>query len=443
MSSPTLRVAVVGAGPAGLYVADALTFQEDVPVQVDLIDRLPTPFGLLRYGVAPDHLKMKALSSTLQRTLDHDDVRFFGNVEVGRDVTVDELRERYSAVVYTYGASADRRLGIDGEDLAGSHSATEFVNWYSGHPDIASDRFDLSGVTTAVVVGVGNVAVDVARMLVKDPDQIATTDVPTAVVAALQTSAVTDVHVLGRRGPLDAKFTLKELRELGELDGVDVVVDGADFCEPQDRVDAAGPQQKRSYDTMKAWAERPLAGARRRLHLHFWTAPDAATGAGSLAAVQVRRTRDGGAYASGEARVIDSQLLLRSVGYRGLSIDGAPYADETGTVPHEDYRVLREGSMSVGEYVAGWIARGPSGVLGTNRADADKVADLILADRSSLPRREAVDVVGLLRDRGVEVVECDGWTRIDQGEVALGQSESRARAKIATWDALMAAARLA
>lgn len=231
-----LKVAVVGAGPAGMYVADALIYQKDVPVQVDIYDRLPTPFGLLRYGVAPDHLKMKSLARALQRTLDDDQVRFFGNVKVGTDVSVEELCQGYHAVAYTFGASGDRRLSIPGEDLAGSASATDFVNWYSGHPDVQPDRFDLSGVTSAVVVGVGNVAVDVSRVLVKSVTDLRSTDIPEAVLERLAASGVTDVHVLGRRGPTRAKFTSKELRELGQLDGVDVVVDPAHLEPTEDEV---------------------------------------------------------------------------------------------------------------------------------------------------------------------------------------------------------------
>jgi len=441
MPSSTISVAVVGAGPAGLYVADALTFQEQVAVRVDLFDRLPTPFGLLRYGVAPDHLKMKATAVGLQRTLDQDNVRFIGNVEVGRDISVEELREHYSAIVYTYGAATDRRLGIAGEDVRGSHSATEFVNWYSGHPDADAPGFDLAAVESAVVIGVGNVAVDIARMLIKDANEVAATDVPASVADAFRASRVTDVHILGRRGPLDAKFTLKELRELGELAGVDVIVDGRDFDVSPEVVDAAGPQHKRIYELMKGWAEREPTGAGRRLHMHFWTAPVEAVGESALSEVVVRRTRSGNGYAEGDVGRLEAQLMLRSVGYRGLGIGGVPFSEDAGTIPHDDYRVLRDGTISAGEYVAGWIARGPSGVLGTNRADADQVAERIVADRGVLADAKDDDIVELLRGRGRDVVDCAGWSGIDRAELDLGQRQGRARAKLSTWGDLLSAAR--
>lgn len=444
MTAP-LRVAVVGAGPAGLYVADALVYQKDVPVQVDVFDRLPTPFGLLRYGVAPDHLKMKSLAKALQRTLDDDAVRFFGNVEVGRDITVDELRASYHAVVYTFGASADRRLDIPGEDLPGSSSATDFVTWYSGHPDVPPERFDLTDVTSVVVVGVGNVAVDVARVLVKDVAALRTTDVPESVLARLERSGVTDVHVLGRRGPTHAKFTPKELRELGELEGVDVVVDPAQLELADDELTeiAAQPGLGQNVDLLRGWSERGLTGAPRRLHLHFWARPLEVVGDDRVRAVRVEPTRlEGGkVVAAGEPEELPAQLLLRSVGYRGIELRGVPLHDETFTVPHTDGRVHRGKEVSAGEYVAGWIGRGPVGVLGTNRSDAESVVERILEDVPALLQRQpSSDVEALLRERGVKAVDCAGWTAIDATEVELGRGLGRARSKVATWQELLAAA---
>lgn len=442
----TLKVAVVGAGPAGMYVADALVFQQDFPVRVDVFDRLPTPFGLLRYGVAPDHLKMKALASALQRTLDDERVRFLGNVEVGRDITVEELRTHYSAVVYTFGASTDRRLDIPGEDLPGSASATEFVNWYSGHPDVPCDRFDLRA-RTAVVVGVGNVAVDVARILVKDVDELASTDLPTDVVKVLRDSAIADVHLLGRRGPLQAKFTHKELRELGELTGVDVLVDPNDLALSDEEVDLleAEPALQRNLDTLREWSAREPSGAARRLHLHFYTRPVELVGPEAVTGVVIERTAldsHGRAVPTGQSTLLPAQLVLRSVGYRGVALVGVPLDEGTGTVPHELGRVVRNGAVSPGEYVAGWVGRGPVGVLGTNRADAEVVVERLLADAPELKEAPDVDVREVLTARGIDVVGCDGWNQIDSAEIARGRDEGRRRSKLATWGELLSAARI-
>ena len=443
-----LRVAVVGAGPAGMYVADALTYQKQLPARVDVFDRMPTPFGLLRYGVAPDHLKMKSLARSLQRTLNDERVRFFGNVNVGSDVTVDELRSAYHAVVYSFGASSDRQLDIPGEDLAGSTSATDFVSWYSGHPDVPEDRYQLEGVSSAVVVGVGNVAVDVSRVLVKSVDELRQTDIPEPVLARLAHSGVTDVHVLGRRGPVHARFTSKELKELGELDGVDVLMDPAQLelsSEDQEEL-AAEPAQQRNLDIMAEWAERGATGAPRRLHLHFWSRPVEVLGAeGRMTAVRIEPTRlqDGRVVADAPRYDLPAQLMLRSVGYRGVELPGVPLHDDTYTVPHVDGRVHRNEEVSVGEYVAGWIGRGPVGVLGTNRSDAESVVDRLLEDVPVLLQQElSGSVEALLAERGVNCVDCDGWLAIDAAEVARGSALGRPRTKIATWDQLLAAAEI-
>ena len=442
-----LRVAVVGAGPAGMYVADALVFQQDVPVRVDVFDRLPTPFGLLRYGVAPDHLKIKSLARALQRTLDDERVRFFGNVHVGSDLSVDELRAGYHAVAYTFGASADRRLGIPGEDLAGSSSATDFVTWYSGHPDVPADRFHLGDVRAAVVVGVGNVAVDVSRLLIKGEEALRETDTPVQVLERLAGSGIADVHVLGRRGPVHATFTPKELKELGDLAGVDVVVDPAQLVlSDADRARlAAEPALQRNLDTLGEWAQRRPTGAPRRLHLHFWTRPVEVLGAGGrVRAVRVEPTRleAGRVVADGPPHDLPAQLLLRSVGYRGVELAGVPLHDETCTVPHVDGRVHRHGQVSPGEYVAGWIGRGPVGVLGTNRSDAEGVVERLLGDAPALLARElGPPVDGLLAERGVAPVDGAGWTAIDAAEVDRGRELGRPRSKLATWDELLGAAR--
>lgn len=430
-----LTIAVVGAGPAGLYLADEMLRQDGRDVRVDIYDRLPTPFGLLRYGVAPDHLKMKALASPLQRTLDDERVRFLGNVEVGRDVTIEELRANYSAVVYTYGAASDRVLGVAGEELAGSTSSADFVRWYSGHPD-AAVQSALVASDTAVVVGAGNVAIDVTRMLVKSPEELASTDVPDDVLEVLRKSQVRDVHILVRRGPAQVKFTSKELRELGTLEGVDVVVDPAQLSLTEQEQDALASDRAagRSVALLNDWAARERTDAERRIHFHFWTSPTAFTGHDSVEAIQLTQGRT-----PVEREPLAAQLVVKCVGYRGTSIADVPFDDAAGTIPHRDGRVLRDGEVSPGEYAAGWISRGPVGVLGTNRANATEVVVEMLND--DLRDVELWDAPGELAARGVDLVVGAGWAAIDRAECALGQTRGADRAKIASWDRLLEAAR--
>jgi ferredoxin--NADP+ reductase len=440
----TLRVAVVGAGPAGLYVADALTYESPFPVRVDLLERLPVPFGLLRYGVAPDHLNIKAAGDALQEVLERDDVHLFCHVRVGEAVTVEELRARYDAVFYTLGASRDRRLGLPGEDLAGSTSATSFVNWYNGHPE--SPPWELLDASTVAVVGVGNVAVDVARILLKDPDDLLHTDAPQSVVDVLRRSAVTDVHVLGRRGAEHAKFTPKELKELGELPGVDVVVEPGSV--PAEDPPGLRPPVRRNLAVLREWAARTSTGAPRRLHLHFGAVPVALLGEDRVTGVLVERTapgEDGTARPTGERWELPCGLVLRSVGYRSEPLPGVPFDDESGTIPSEDSRVVRDGAARPGEYVAGWVKRGATGILGTNRADAsDAVESLradaphLLADRPDEPE----GVAGLLAERGVEHVDLARWVAIAEREARHGVPHGRQRVKLAELAELLEAAGL-
>jgi ferredoxin--NADP+ reductase len=443
-----LRVVVIGAGPAGLYTADALRFQTSVEVQVDVLDRLPTPFGLLRYGVAPDHLKMKSLSVVLQRVLDDPGVRFLGNVACGTDLSVDELRERYDAVVYAFGAAVDRRLGIPGEDLPGSTSATALVAWYSGHPDVElpACRLDVRG---AAIVGVGNVAVDVARILTKPVAELRSTDMPDSVLAALGSSAVTDVHMLGRRGPADARFTTKELRELGELDGVDVVVRKEELAldERGAAAVAADPGLARNLEVLREWADRPLTGAPRRLHVRFGVRPVAVLGTDRVEGLHVERCAvdgTGTVRGTGEVEQLDVGIVLRAVGYRGVSFTGVPFDEDSGTIPTDGAaRVLRAGAVSPGEYAVGWIMRGATGVLGTNRADGQDAADALIADADALRARAirpADDLLDLLHARDVQVVPTSGWGAIDAAEVRLGAEQGRKRTKIVPRAELMRAA---
>ncbi len=443
---PSLRVAVIGAGPAGIYTAEALLAQQVVPVTVDLFDRLPTPFGLLRYGVAPDHLKVKQVAKRLQLVLDDPRVRFIGNVECGRDVSADELRERYHAVVYAFGAASDRKLGIPGEELPGSLSAREFVAWYSGYPDeaMASDALAAPG---AAVIGLGNVALDVARVLARPVHELEHTDIPDDVLDALRDSRITDIHLVGRGRPVAAKFTTKELREFGEIDGLHVVVDPDDLVltAEEDALVAADATTARNLAVLREWAERPAPAApRRRLHWHFGARPVELVGAERVEALRlehhIERPVTGGDDRPEELAV---GLLLKAVGYLGIPMAGVPFVPERGVIPTESTRVLREGSVSLGEYAAGWISRGATGVIGTNRSDGKAVADAIVTDVDALAARMVLedDVVDLLRPRDPELVLLDGWAAIDAAEVELGKRTGRARAKINVTDWLLEAAR--
>ncbi|MGX1268200.1 FAD-dependent oxidoreductase [Streptomyces phaeoluteigriseus] len=442
-----LRVAVVGSGPSGVYTAQSLV-QQDPEVLVDVLDRLPCPYGLVRYGVAPDHEKIKSLQQNLRTVLEHERVRFLGGVRVGADgVSVVRLRELYHAVVYCVGAAADRRLGVPGEDLPGSFSATEFVAWYSAHPDAAADGF-VAGARSAVVVGMGNVAVDVTRILARGTAELTPTDMPQAALSALAASEVGDIHMVGRRGPSQARFTTKELRELGTLPDTDVLVDEAELALDPAYADpsALASAQRRNVEVLRGWAAEPPRGLRRRIHLRFFLRPgELLTGEGGrVGAVRFERTAPdghGGVTGTGRFEEIGAQLVLRSVGYRGVPLDGLPFDAERGTVPQLAGRVLREGAPSPGEYVSGWIKRGPTGVIGTNRPCAKETVTSLLADFPALTRRELPgDPLTLLRQAGAEPVEWAGWLAIERAEAALGASLGRGVVKLPDWAALRSAA---
>jgi ferredoxin--NADP+ reductase len=427
-----LRVAVVGGGPAGLYTADALTFDPDSNATVDILERLPVPFGLLRYGVAPDHLTMKLAVNSLQEVLDRPSVRLFCNVEIGRDIAVEELRRHYDAVVYATGADADNRLAIPGEDLTGSSSATSFVKWYNGHPE-AMD-FDLSRASTVGVIGAGNVALDVTRILVKQAEELRNTDIDEATLVALAASTVTDVHIFIRRGAEFAKFTTKELRELGELHDVDIVVDPEHV--PADDAGELGAVAKRNIALLRAWSGRTPTGATRRIHFHFSTRPTEILGEQSVRAIRVERS------GTDDCRDIPVDMILRAVGYRSRPIVGVPFSDETATIPHEDHRVIRDGAPQRGEYAVGWAKRGPSGVLGTNRSDAEATAGSVFDDRVELLMQRTEDFGGalnLLTTRGTRFLDNEAWNTIADREIQLGTIHGRQRIKIRSWDELVAA----
>ncbi|MFF6783219.1 FAD-dependent oxidoreductase [Streptomyces sp. NPDC012510] len=440
-----LRVAVVGSGPSGCYTAQSLV-QQDPDVLVDVLDRLPCPYGLVRYGVAPDHEKIKSLQNSLRTVLEHERVRFLGGVQVGPDgVPAVRLRELYHAVVYCVGAATDRRLGIPGEELRGSWSATEFVSWYSAHPDAVADGFVL-GARTAVVIGVGNVAVDVTRMLARGVRELTPTDMPQTALTSLAASRVTRIHMVGRRGPSQARFTTKELRELGTLPDTQVTVDPAELDLDPDYGDpsALPAAKRRNVEVLRGWAAAPAPSGRHRIHLRFFLRPVALLADGDrVGGIRLEHTApdgQGGVTGTGRYEEIETQLVLRSVGYRGVPLDGLPFDPEHGTVPQVAGRVIREGGPAPGEYVAGWIKRGPTGVIGTNRPCAKETAASLLEDAPALVRRNVPDdAMPALRAQGCTPVEWSGWQAIERAEAELGASLGRGVVKLPDWESLLTA----
>ncbi|MEW2163698.1 FAD-dependent oxidoreductase [Streptomyces sp. NPDC007084] len=444
-----LHIAVVGSGPSGVYSAQGLVQRSGPPdVRVDVLDRLPCPYGLVRYGVAPDHEKIKSLQNSLRAVLEDERVRFLGGVRIGPGgVPVARLRELYHAVVYCVGAATDRHLGIPGEDLPGSWSATEFVSWYSAHPDAAAGTF-VRDARSAVVIGVGNVAVDVTRILARGAPELSATDMPEAALAALAAGQVADISMVGRRGPSQARFTTKELRELGTLPDAEVVVDPAELALDPDYLDPSGlpAAQRRNVEVLRGWADAAPLGRPRRIRPRFFLRPvELLASGGRVGAVRFERTVPdgaGGVTGTGRFEEIEAQLVLRSVGYRGMPLDGLPFDPLLGTVPNLAGRVLRDGVVVPGEYVAGWIKRGPTGVIGTNRPCAKETVTSLLEDAPALVRRKvAGDPLAALLAEGVRPVEWAGWQAIERAEAELGASLGRGAVKLPDWDALWAAAR--
>ncbi len=432
-----LRVAVVGSGPAGFYAAGAL-LAADVPVAVDLIERLPTPWGLVRLGVAPDHPKIKSVSRAFEKIAVQPGFRFLGNVQVGRDVRHDELLEHYDAVVYAVGAQTDRRMNIPGEDLPGSWAATEFVAWYNGHPDFQELEFDPSTERT-VVIGNGNVAVDVARMLALTPEELATTDTTQAAIDAFNGAGIREIVMVGRRGPAQAAFTTPELIELGELAGADVIVDPADLegAEPTDT------NSERNLAVLREYAAREPEGKPKRLVLRFLLSPVEIRGDGRVEEIELVRNRleadESGALRAvptDERETLETGIVFRSVGYRGVELAGVPFDERTGTVPND------RGRVGPGVYAAGWIKRGPSGVIGTNKKDATETVGLLLEDLRDAPRKDVAleEVDRFFAERVPRLVMYPGWTSIDEHERAAGEKLGRPRVKLCTWDELLEAA---
>jgi ferredoxin--NADP+ reductase len=440
-----LRIAIVGSGPAGFYAAAQLLGSDERTVLVDVFDRLATPWGLVRFGVAPDHPKIKSVTRVFERTAAKPGFRFFGNVEIGTDVSHDQLAGAYDAVLYAVGTPADRRLGIPGEDLPGSVAATEFVAWYNGHPDFADHDFDLSG-HRAVVVGNGNVALDVARMLALSSEELSVTDTADHAIAALAKSEIREIVVLGRRGPAQAAFTNPELLELGELELADVIVDPVEATlDPVSAatLETADKTVRHNVEVLQAYAGRTPAGKPRRVVLRFLVSPVEIEGTDHVEAVVIARNQlsqaeDGSLRArpTDELERLETGLVLRSVGYIGTPLPGVPFDEEKLRILNADGRVLDPGTREPvpGVYTAGWVKRGPSGVIGTNKKCAPATVALLLADHAAgglpEPTETPDQLIARLRANGTQIVEYDGWEAIDAHEKGLGAPHGRPRVKL-------------
>lgn len=462
-SSRPARIAIVGAGPSGFYAAGALLQQKETHVSLDMFDRLPTPYGLVRYGVAPDHQKIKSVTRIYERTMKDRRLRYFGNVNLGVDITHAELQAHYDQILYSVGAQSDKRLEIPGEDLNGSFSATEFVAWYNGHPDFRSYAFDL-GVESVAVVGVGNVAMDVTRILAKSVAELKTTDIADYALEELRESAVRRIHIFARRGPVQAKFTNPEIKELGELEIADVIVNPADLIlDDASKAELQGDRTaQRNMETLHALAERGATGKPKQIVFHFLRSPTEIAGAeGAVSAITTEKNAlfatDTGylsCQGTGAYTAYDAGLVFRSIGYRGVPIPGVPFYDRWGIIPNEKGRVTAQhgGAVVPGEYTVGWAKRGPTGVIGTNKPDAVETVRLMLEDVASnrflcaetrqqnaqtgghsRPR----DIGPLLQEKGVVYVSFADWQILERIENERGALQGRPRVKITDVDEML------
>ncbi len=444
--SNTLRLAIVGAGPAGIYAADILLKAEtQFDVSIDLFEQLPAPYGLVRYGVAPDHPRIKGIITALKDVLDTGRIRLFGNVLYGRDITLDDLKQHYNAVIFSTGAIRDAPLPIPGIDLPGSFGAADFVSWYDGHPDFPRE-WPLDAREVAVI-GNGNVALDVARMLAKHADDLLPTDIPANVYSVLKSSPVTDVHVFGRRGPTQVKFSPLELREVGELRDVDMIVHDEDF-EYDDAAKAAVETNKQVFvidKVLNQWRERETGSASRRLHMHFYAKPVEVLGDGKVEGFRWERTKPdgaGGVVGTGEFRELPIQALYRAVGYFGSPLPGLPFDEKRGVIPNREGQVLDDRDEPMpGIYATGWIKRGPVGLIGHTKSDAMETIKHVVHDQANWwspahPEEDAVPA--LLKSRGVEYTNLDGWHNLDEHELSLGAPVGRTRIKVVPRDEMVA-----
>lgn len=444
-----LKVAIVGAGPSGFYAAEAL-LKSGLMVHIDMIERLPAPFGLVRHGVAPDHPKLKEAIAVYDRIARSPGFRFFGNVTVGRDVTVEALGAAYHAVIFASGAETDRRLGVPGEDLPGSYTATEFVGWYNGHPDYRDRTFDLDQ-EVAIIIGQGNVAADVCRILAKTVDELKHTDIAEHALEALATSRVRDIYVVGRRGPAQAKFTAKELRELGDLDATEVLVDPAELeLNPESLAefeDRKGAASKKNVDILREFAARPREGKARRIHFRFLLSPTAILGQSHVAGVAFERNRLSGppfeqaARGTGELVELAAGLVFRSIGYKGVAMAGVPFDARQGVFPTRDGRITDEqGTVVPRLYACGWIKRGPTGIIGTNKPCSVATVASVIADGAALDdtvRAGAESLPALMGADGRRVVSYDDWIAIDQAEMSRGAAAGKPREKFTSVEQML------
>ncbi len=452
-----LRLAIIGSGPAAFYAAEHVLKQPDLAVRVDMIDRLPTPYGLVRGGVAPDHLKIKSVIAIYEKIAANPGFRFFGNVEFGRDISRADLERHFHAVIYATGAPSDRRLGVSGEDLAGSHSATEFVAWYNGHPDFRDRRFDLSEERVAVI-GVGNVAIDVARILCLAPQEFGATDMADHAIRALSESRVRDVYILGRRGPVQAAFTTNEVKELGEMADADVIVrpdevalDAISVAE----MEAARATTRAKVEIVQEFSRRPPSGKNRRLHIRFLVSPTEIVGGanGKVAAIRLAKNRlvktSAGAIVTeptGETEELPVGLVFRSVGYRGVALKDVPFDDRSGLIPNAKGRVLTAvgGAPLTGHYATGWIKRGPTGVIGNNKADSVETVNGLIEDRTrgallAPAEPDPAKFEALVRARRGAFVSFADWKRLDRMEIERGTAAGRPRIKFTSIEDMLAA----
>ncbi|MCK5259692.1 MAG: FAD-dependent oxidoreductase [Candidatus Omnitrophica bacterium] len=445
-----LRVAIIGSGPSGFYAAQPL-LKSYINVIVDMYDRLPSPYGLVRYGVAPDHAKIKNVTNVYKKTAGQPGFSFMGNVNIGKDITVEELKKFYDALIFTCGAETDRKLGVPGEDLEGSYTATEFVAWYNGHPDCRDRQFDLSG-EVAVIIGVGNVAMDVCRILCKTVDELKTTDIAQHALDALAKSNIKEIHMIGRRGPAQAKFTPVEIREFGELIDCDPVVDPKDLeISEASQVELDDPKNaanRKNFELLKTYSTREPSGKPKKFVIHFLESPAELAGDGKLQKLILEKNELVGepgkqkSKGTGVKSEMKCDILFRSVGYRGIAIEGVPFHEAWGIFPNKEGRITDGEKVVPGLYTAGWIKRGPSGVVGTNKPDSEETVARLLEDMSQLTPCEVPDtkaVLDLLAGNGVRVVSFDDWQKIDASEIERGQKIGKPREKYISVDEMLAA----
>jgi ferredoxin/flavodoxin---NADP+ reductase len=456
LGTPTnpLRVAIIGSGPSGFYAADHLQKQK-FSVEIDMYDRLPTPFGLVRGGVAPDHQKIKSVTKVYERIALQPNFRFYGNVEFGKDITYEDIAQHYHAVIFATGAQTDKQLGIPGEDLLGSHPATEFVAWYNAHPDFRDYEFDLSAESVAVI-GVGNVAMDVVRILAQTPQELAITDIADYALEALKHSQVKRIYVLGRRGPAQSAFTNPEIKELGELLDAEVIVDPKevelDPYSQEEIVSGDDRTAEKNVQILTEYSIKPRQGKKRQIIMRFLVSPVEIIGTEKVEAIKIVKNElyktEGGelrARATDQFETIPVQLVFRSVGYHGVPLPGVPFYEKWGIIPNDKGRVLtdqKDGEQVIGDYVVGWIKRGPSGIIGTNKPDSVETVNSLLEDMQAgkllqpqTPSRNAVE--NLLHERGVNYVTFADWQVLDQIETQRGAELGRPRLKFSSVEEML------